>query len=145
MTPSCTSHVAGAWSLTLTHSSRFLPSKSTMASDGAGVGAAAAGGGVTTFGTGSHTSVSLGSPGGWAAGAADGAGAPWAGAAGVCARSADGTTLSANASTRKEFRLGMGRILVPPAGTSQPAPTSKRSSRTTGSGVPAARASTRST
>ena len=40
ITPSCTSHVAGVWPLTLTHSSRFLPSKSTIASDGAGVGVA---------------------------------------------------------------------------------------------------------
>src|SRR3954453_10138131 len=124
-TPSGTSHVAGDWSFTLTHSFRFLPSNSTMASDGGGVGSAGAGGGVTTFGTGSHTSVSLGSPCGCAAGAADGAGAPGAGAGGVCAWSTDGATLSAKARTRDEFRLGMGRILVPPPCTSQPAPVNR--------------------
>src|SRR5271166_5136576 len=56
-TPLATIHLAGDLSLTDTHSSRFLPSKSTMASEG---GAASVAPGVTTLGTGSHTSVSCG-------------------------------------------------------------------------------------
>src|SRR5271165_2396074 len=55
--PSATIHLAGDLSLTDTHSSRFLPSNSTMASEG---GAPSAAPGVTTLGTGSHTSVSWG-------------------------------------------------------------------------------------
>ena len=79
---------------------------------------------MTTVGTGVHTSVSAGfglADSGWAAGA---------GGAGGWAESAAGSTLSANASASKGVRLGMGRILVPPTGASQPAPTSKRTSRT---------------
>src|SRR6476646_561111 len=50
-------HWAGDLSRIETHSSRFLPSKSTIASDGGAVHVAP---GVTTAGTGSHTSVSSG-------------------------------------------------------------------------------------
>src|SRR5271167_4047156 len=57
ITPSATVHLAGEPSCAETHSSRFLPSKSTMASEG---GAALVAPGVTTLGTGSHTSVSWG-------------------------------------------------------------------------------------
>ena len=62
MTPSATVQPAGDLSRVDTHSSRFLPSKRTMASDGAAPGVAA---GVTTLGSGFHTSVSsgLGLPG----------------------------------------------------------------------------------
>src|SRR5688572_1101111 len=56
--PSLTSHLAGDLSFTVTHSSRFLPSKSMMASEG-GAGNTA-GPGVITLGTGSHCSVSSG-------------------------------------------------------------------------------------
>ena len=56
-TPSATVHLAGDLSRLDTHSSRFLPSNSTIASDG---GAALVAPGVTTLGTGSHTSVSSG-------------------------------------------------------------------------------------
>src|SRR5579883_2944231 len=59
ISPSLTNHGAGDLSRVKTHSSRFLPSKSTMASDG---GAESVAPGVTTFGSGSHTSVSLGLP-----------------------------------------------------------------------------------
>src|SRR5215472_14931746 len=57
MTPSLTTHFAGALSDVFTHSSRFLPSNRTIASDG---GAESAEAGVTTLGSGSHTSVSWG-------------------------------------------------------------------------------------
>src|ERR1700733_15405927 len=57
ITPSATSHLAGDLSLFVTHSSRFLPSNSTIASDGAAPQVAP---GVTTAGTGSHISVSSG-------------------------------------------------------------------------------------
>src|SRR3982074_514439 len=56
-TPSATVHLAGDLSWTDTHSSRFLPSNRTIASEG---GAALLAPGVTTLGTGSHTSVSSG-------------------------------------------------------------------------------------
>src|SRR5450432_2605355 len=53
-----TVHLAGAErSWAETHSSRFLPSKRTMASEGAAVGVAP---GVTTLGSGCQTSVSSG-------------------------------------------------------------------------------------
>ena len=55
--PFATVQPAGDLSFTFTHWSRFLPSKSTMASDGAALSVAP---GVTTFGTGSQTSVSAG-------------------------------------------------------------------------------------
>src|SRR5256885_17222063 len=54
-TPSATIHCAGDLSRLDTHSSRFLPSKSTIASEG---GAVVVAPGVTTLGTGSHISVS---------------------------------------------------------------------------------------
>src|SRR5579859_5685590 len=57
MTPSATVHLTGDLSLLVTHSSRLLPSKSTMASEGGAVQVAP---GVTTLGTGSQTSVSSG-------------------------------------------------------------------------------------
>src|SRR5438270_11330408 len=56
-TPSATVHLAGDLSLAETHSSRFLPSNSTIASEG---GAVLFTPGVTTLGTGSQTSVSSG-------------------------------------------------------------------------------------
>src|SRR6185437_15917217 len=56
-TPSATVHFAADLSRTDTHSSRFLPSNSTIASEGAAVQVAP---GVTTFGTGCQTSVSSG-------------------------------------------------------------------------------------
>src|SRR5579862_4922943 len=56
-TPSPTIQSAGDPSFTWTHSSSFLPSNSTIASEG---GAANVAPGVTTGGTGSHTSVSSG-------------------------------------------------------------------------------------
>src|ERR1700689_3506804 len=57
ITPSATSHFAGDLSLFVTHSSRFLPSNSTIASEGAAPQVAP---GVTTAGTGSQISVSSG-------------------------------------------------------------------------------------
>src|ERR1700719_5372558 len=57
ITPSATSHLAGALSRFVTHSSRFFPSKSTIASEGAAPHVAP---GVTTLGTGSQISVSSG-------------------------------------------------------------------------------------
>src|SRR5690349_22286569 len=75
MTPSATVQPAGPLSLTETHSSRFLPSNSTIASLGASAFILP---GVTTFGTGSHTSVAFGSPFGCCAAAA--------GCCGACAR-----------------------------------------------------------
>src|SRR3974390_2337157 len=57
MTPSATVHCAGDLSCADTHSSRFLPSKRTRASDG---GAPHVAPGVTTFGSGAQTSVSSG-------------------------------------------------------------------------------------
>jgi hypothetical protein len=63
MTPSSTRQRAGpvgpSWP-TDTHSSRLRPSKSTIASDGGA--RLTTGPGVTTFGTGCHTSVSSGRP-----------------------------------------------------------------------------------
>src|ERR1700738_1101735 len=61
-TPSWTSHWAGDWSLTVTHSSRFLPSKRTMASEG---GVPRGSPGVTTGGLGVQISVSSGLGLGW--------------------------------------------------------------------------------
>src|ERR1700678_2530685 len=55
--PSATSHFAGDLSRFVTHSSRFLPSNSTIASEGAAPQVAP---GVTTGGTGSQISVSSG-------------------------------------------------------------------------------------
>src|SRR3954470_11799159 len=55
--PSCTFHCAGEWPSTDTHSSTFLPSNSTTASEGGSVQVAP---GVTTFGSGLQTSVSSG-------------------------------------------------------------------------------------
>src|SRR5271166_5065118 len=57
ITPSATVHCAGDLSFADTHSSRFFPSKRTMASEG---GAPQVAPGVTTFGSGSQTSVSAG-------------------------------------------------------------------------------------
>src|ERR1700722_8763593 len=57
ITPSATSHFAGDLSRFVTHSSRFLPSNSTIASEGAAPQVAP---GVTTGGTGSQISVSSG-------------------------------------------------------------------------------------
>src|SRR5215471_1584589 len=57
ITPSPTTHCAGVWSFTATHSSRFLPSNRMIASDG---GAPQVAPGVTTTGSGDHTSVSSG-------------------------------------------------------------------------------------
>src|SRR6516162_9877931 len=57
MTPSATIHCAGVWSLAETHSSRFLPSKRMMASEGGAVEVAP---GVTIAGWGDQTSVSSG-------------------------------------------------------------------------------------
>src|ERR1035438_9711074 len=57
ITPSATIHLAGDLSRFETHSSKFLPSNSTIASDG---GAEQLAPGVTTFGTGSQISVSAG-------------------------------------------------------------------------------------
>ncbi len=51
-----TIHCAGVWSCAETHSSRFLPSKSTIASEG---GAVSFMPGVTIAGTGVQTSVSF--------------------------------------------------------------------------------------
>src|SRR6185312_2514608 len=56
-TPPATSHFAGDLSWAETHWSRFLPSKSTIASEG---GAASLAPGVTILGTGFHTSVASG-------------------------------------------------------------------------------------
>src|SRR5258708_11699889 len=56
-TPSWTSHDAADLSLTLTHSSRFLPSKRMMASEG---GAPKVDPGATTAGLGVQISVSSG-------------------------------------------------------------------------------------
>src|SRR5436305_13633103 len=72
-TPSATGHLAGDLSRLDTHSSRFLPSNSTIASDG---GAVLLAPGVTSFGIGSHTSVS--------SGLAPVAGRPWACGAAAC-------------------------------------------------------------
>src|SRR5690348_2142900 len=72
-TPSLTVHGAGDLSRVDTHSSRFFPSKRTIASDG---GSESLAPGITTLGSGSQTSVSLGLPRG-----------PLAGAAGCCAKS----------------------------------------------------------
>src|SRR6185437_6174750 len=58
-TPSRTIHSAGDLSFVCTHSSRFLPSKRTIAFEG---GAELSAPGVTTFGAGSQTSVSFGLP-----------------------------------------------------------------------------------
>src|SRR5215469_9949466 len=57
MRPSTRSHLTGWWSETLTHSSRLLPSKRAMASEGA---APKVSPGVTTGGTGFQISVSSG-------------------------------------------------------------------------------------
>src|ERR1700723_140705 len=57
ITPSATVHLAGDWSRTESHSSIFLPSKRTIASEG---GAPQVAPGVTTAGTGSQISVSSG-------------------------------------------------------------------------------------
>src|SRR3984893_7295355 len=57
ITPSATSHFAGDLSRFVTHSSRFFPSKSTIASEGAAPLVAP---GLTTLGTGSQISVSSG-------------------------------------------------------------------------------------
>src|SRR6188472_2541790 len=66
--PSATVQPAGDWSRVDTHSSRFLPSNNTMASDGG----RAPWPGLTIFGTGCHTSVSAGFPLGRACCAASG-------------------------------------------------------------------------
>src|SRR5262245_21999678 len=58
MTPSATVQPAAVLSRWFTHASRFLPSKSTIASDGGAT--LAIGPGVTIAGTGSQTSVSSG-------------------------------------------------------------------------------------
>jgi hypothetical protein len=63
MTPLLTIQLAGDLSRVFTHSSRFLPSNRTMASEG---GAESTAPGVTTLGTGSQTSVSCGLPLPWA-------------------------------------------------------------------------------
>src|SRR5271166_1864274 len=55
--PFDTTQWAGVWSWADTHSSSFLPSNNTIASEG---GAASVGPGVTILGTGCHTSVSSG-------------------------------------------------------------------------------------
>src|ERR1700744_3114242 len=70
ITPSFTFHLAGLLSLLETHSSRFLPSKRMIASEGAAPQVAP---GVTTAGTGSQTSVSSGlaPAGAWAKRGAD--------------------------------------------------------------------------
>src|SRR6185312_14200911 len=57
MSAPLTNQRAGVWSCAETHSFRLLPSKRTIASDGAAPTRAP---GVTTGGTGLHTSVSLG-------------------------------------------------------------------------------------
>src|ERR1700686_2575915 len=72
-TPSLTVHEAGDLSRVDTHSSRFLPSNRTIASDG---GSESVAPGFTTLGSGSHISVSLGLPR-----------VPLRGAAGGCAKS----------------------------------------------------------
>src|SRR5271165_3431186 len=69
ITPSATIHFAGELSAAETHSSRFLPSKRMTASDGGTVQLAP---GVTTFGTGSQTSVSCGFGGAGVAACDDG-------------------------------------------------------------------------
>src|SRR5215217_5985210 len=83
MTPLATVHCAGDLSFVPTHSFKLEPSNRTMASDG---GAASVAAGVTTFGTGSQTSVSCG------------VGLPVCGAAACCATSdevnANGTSTS---------------------------------------------------
>src|SRR6476620_8470267 len=84
-TPSATFHRAGDLSFTVTHWSRLVPSKRTIASAG---GAPTAGAGVTTGGTGSHTSVSLGLPRGAGAVAGAAAGAPAGGGVGFCCAAA---------------------------------------------------------
>src|SRR5712675_567985 len=59
ITPSATSHPAGCVvSFTERHASRFFPSNKMIASDGGSCGVLP---GVITLGTGSHTSVALGS------------------------------------------------------------------------------------
>src|SRR5271165_6249654 len=57
ITPSATSHFAADLSRFVTHSSMFLPSNSTIASEGAAPQVAP---GLTTLGTGSQISVSSG-------------------------------------------------------------------------------------
>src|ERR1017187_30336 len=85
ITPPATVHLAGDLSLTVTHWSRFLPSNKTVASEGGAVQVAP---GVTTLGSGVHTSVSSG-----------------LGAAGCCAeREAATTSKVANA---RIFEFGM--------------------------------------
>src|SRR5664279_2975842 len=79
ITPSATIHCAGDLSLADTHSSTFFPSQRMMASDG---GAPQLAPGVTTFGSGSQTSVSAGLGAGDEAvcdvGCAGAAGGDWA-------------------------------------------------------------------
>src|SRR5215467_14317991 len=77
MTPLATIHFAGEPSFAETHSSRVLPSKRAMASDGA---SAFVRPGVMMGGTGSHTSVSAGF------------GAVLDAGTGFCAAAADATT-----------------------------------------------------
>src|SRR5690348_4371716 len=57
MTPSLTSQRAGVWSCAETHACRSLPANRMIASDG---GAPTVVPGVTTGGTGAHTSVACG-------------------------------------------------------------------------------------
>src|SRR5580658_965265 len=88
--PSATTHAAGEWSCAETHSSWFLPSNNTIASEG---GALSVAPGVTTGGTGVQTSVSSG-----------------LGLAGCCAaRAAERETRAARA-RRRESRGLIGRL-----------------------------------
>src|ERR1700730_6005327 len=84
ITPSATSHLAGDLSRFVTHSSRFFPSKSTIASEGAAPHVAP---GVTTLGTGSQISVSSGF-----------------GLAGVCAKS--GAVMAIRAAEARRLESG---------------------------------------
>src|SRR5580658_10036389 len=88
--PLATTHWAGVWSWADTHSSWFLPSNRTMASEG---GAESVAPGVTIGGTGVQTSVSSDS-----------------GLAGCCAaRAAERETRAARA-RRRESRGLIGRL-----------------------------------
>src|SRR5271156_748270 len=80
ITPPVTFHLAGVLSLFVTHSSMFLPSNSTIASEGGA--SMQAGPGVTTLGTGSQISVSSGF------------------GAGVCAKTGAATAIAAAQATR---------------------------------------------
>src|SRR5271167_2623299 len=99
ITPSATIHFAGDLSRFETHSSKFLPSNRTIASDGGAVQLAP---GVTTFGTGSQISVSCGFGGAGVAACDDGAAPCACGEDGDWARR--GTATASNAAHSMNFK-----------------------------------------